>query len=55
MTPPSVRSKVSTTDTLRVYDKMIETTELKSLFSLVQKYLEAHCFHSFLPDSPTKQ
>jgi len=34
---------------------VIENTELFSLFSLFRKNLEAHCFHSFLTDSPTKQ
>ena len=40
---------------LRCYDKMIETTELFSMISLFWKHLEAHCFHYFLTDSPTKQ
>jgi hypothetical protein len=34
---------------------MIETTGLFSLFLLFWKNLEAHCFHSFQTDSPTKQ
>ena len=38
-----------------IIDQMIETTELVSLFSLFWKTLEAHCFHYFLTDSPTKQ
>jgi len=37
------------------YDKVTETIELVLLFSLCWKNLEAHCFHSFLTDSPTKQ
>jgi hypothetical protein len=40
---------------LYYYDKVIETTELLSLFSLFWNNLEAHCFHYSLTDSPTKQ
>jgi len=34
---------------------MIDPTEPFSLFSLFWNSLEAHCFHYFLTDAPTKQ
>ena len=38
-----------------LHDRVTETAALFSLLSLLGKNLEAHSFHHFLTDSPTKQ
>jgi hypothetical protein len=40
--------------TNKTCNKVIEATELFSLFSLFGRIWKAHCFHYFLTDSPTK-